>query len=102
MTPDERARLTLYAWMQDTADEEKAEALMASLPPTHWPDLATRQDLESLEHKLEHEIAAVEQRLTAALHRELRSQMKAYIAWSGGLTITLAAFFASVTAVAVR
>jgi hypothetical protein len=48
VAPEERARLTLYHWMQDTADEEKAEALMASLPPTHWPDLATKQDLETL------------------------------------------------------
>lgn len=74
MAPDERARLTLYAWMQDTADEEKAEALMASLPPTQWADLATKQDLELLEHKL---IAVFRGELTSAITAAVTSQTRA-------------------------
>ena len=91
MAPDERARHTLYTWMQETADDEKADALMASLPPTSWPELATKHDLELVEHKL-----------TSAFHTELTGQTKTFIAWTGGLTVTLAAFFATVTAIAVR
>ncbi len=83
MTPDERARLTLYAWMQETADEEKAEALMASLPPTHWPDLATKQDLELLEHKL---IGVFRSELTSAITTAISSQTRA-------ITLQIASLF---------
>ena len=70
MAPDEEARITLYTWMQETADDEKAKALMATLPPTAWPDLATKKDLELLEHKL---TAVFRQELTGAITSQTRT-----------------------------
>lgn len=108
MAPEEQARLTLYGWMQDTADKEKAEALMASLPPTHWPDLATKQDVEALRLAtkqdvealrlatkqdlalLRAEMAALENKLLAAFRGELTA---AITGQTRSITFQLATLF---------
>jgi hypothetical protein len=71
--------------MQDTADDEKADALMATLPPTAWEELATKKDLTVLEHQV-----------TATFHRELTAQTKTFVAWTG----VLMAVFTAVNAIA--
>jgi len=102
MAPGEHARLTLYRWMRETADDDKAEALMASLPPTSWPDLATKHDLAQEVALIRQELALVEERMKATIHQALRDQTKTYIAWTSGLTAILVATFTAITTIAVR
>lgn len=94
MAPAEHARVVLYGWMQDTADRQKAEALMASLPPTDWPDLATKhdiellkKDLEALEHKL---LAVFRAELTSAVTTAITSQTRSITFQVVGLFVAFA------------
>jgi hypothetical protein len=52
MTVDERARHQLYRRLEEVLGIQEAGTLMAQLPPVSVQDLATKQDLEILEHKL--------------------------------------------------
>ena len=62
MAVDEAARRALYDKLEEQLGPEPASTLMASLPPAGLSTLATRQDLEVLEHKL---LAAMRQEINA-------------------------------------
>lgn len=62
MTVDEAARRALFAKLEEQLGPEPASTLMESLPPAGLTTLATRQDLEVLEHKL---LAAMRQEINA-------------------------------------
>jgi hypothetical protein len=53
MTIDDAARLRLYESARRTLGPEEADTLMASLPPSHWDRLATKDDLAHLATKME-------------------------------------------------
>ena len=65
MTIDERARHELFVGCETALGPERAETLMALLPPVGWADVATKQDLVHLEATL-----------IGELHRTLNSQTK--------------------------
>jgi hypothetical protein len=52
MAVDERARHRLYRRLEEVLGTEEAGTLMTQLPPVSIQDLATKRDLEILEHKL--------------------------------------------------
>jgi hypothetical protein len=45
MVIDDRARQNLFIGLDEVLGRERAETLMAHLPPVGWADVATRQDL---------------------------------------------------------
>jgi len=62
MAIDEHARHHLHEMARSTWDDEAADGLMELLPPVGWADVATKRDLEQLEHRLE---ARIDARLSA-------------------------------------
>lgn len=63
MAIDERRRLELADAVKRTLGEEPGLTLMEMLPPVGWADVATKHDLDALEH-----------RLKGAFHREMNAQ----------------------------
>ena len=63
MSVDERSRLQLAEAAKRLLGDEEGITLMELLPSVGWADVATKQDLELLEHKL-----------GERLERELRGQ----------------------------
>ena len=76
MTIDERARHELFLGCETALGPERAETLMALLPPVGWADVATKQDLAHLEERLQAQFEAMEARFMGELHRALNSQTK--------------------------
>jgi len=70
MTVDERARQQLYRKLQEILGEKEATSLMERLPPEGYDQLATKGDLELLEHKLRGEL----HELRSEMHRAFRTQ----------------------------
>jgi hypothetical protein len=53
MSVDEARRLLLHDAAREAWGAEAALVLMEMLPPTGWADVATKQDLDQLEERLE-------------------------------------------------
>lgn len=56
---DERRRNDLYNGLEESLGAERAETLMAFLPPLGWGDVATKQDIASLRQETKQDIALV-------------------------------------------
>jgi hypothetical protein len=76
---DERARHELYLAFEELIGAERADTLMAMLPPVGWADVATkhdvallRVDLTALEERLDARFEALEYKLEARFERGLR------------------------------
>ena len=72
----ESQRLALLNRLCEVLGEEEAKTLMESLPPVHWHNLATKDDIFLLKGDLK----ASEQRLRVEMHSEfvnLRTEMSA-------------------------
>lgn len=52
MPASEKERLTLLNRLIEVLGREEAEQIMDSLPPVHWHDLATKDDINALEQRL--------------------------------------------------
>jgi hypothetical protein len=65
---DERRRHEMYSGLEEHLGAKVADALMQHLPPVGWADVATKQDLDALEARLELKIDASIQR---ALNRQM-------------------------------
>jgi len=76
MPVDERARHLLYRKLEAVLGPEEAGTLMGHLPPAGWADLATKRDLEILEH-----------RLTAKIEQSARR----LVMWTSSMVVALAA-----------
>ena len=67
--------LALHDRLRRSLDDTTAQALMDFLPPTEWPELATRADMQALTARLHGDMAE----LRAELHgemSELRADLK--------------------------
>jgi hypothetical protein len=80
MAVDERARHQLHGKLEAALGPEEAATLMAHLPPTSWPDLATRSDLQVLELKVMEAIARAQTRLMLVM---ISTMLATVIAVSG-------------------
>jgi len=87
MSIDERSRHEMYQRLEAVLGVEAASTLMEHLPPVGWADVATKRDLELLEHKL-----------MSALYRELNAQTRTLMLGMLGMVFTAV----SLTYVAVR
>ena len=56
MAASEQQRLMLRNHLVEILGEEEAEVLMDSLPPVHWRDLATKDDIRASEDRLRTEM----------------------------------------------
>jgi hypothetical protein len=70
MPVDERGRHKLYLAFEHLIGTDKADTLMAMLPPVGWADVATKRDLD-----------AVAFELRAAFERGLREQTRIFVTW---------------------
>jgi len=50
---------------------ERAEAIMSLLPPVGWGEVATKRDLDALEHSIRHEFRTEMAELRTEFHRDL-------------------------------
>lgn len=66
---DERARHDLFAAVQDKLGAEHADTLMSLLPPVGWADVATKDDLRSLEARMDQRFDRVDHRFELIDHR---------------------------------
>ena len=71
MAIDERQRHELYRKLEDTIGDDHADALMSMLPPVGWADVATKQDLEKLELRIESGMHRLEAKLQEAMRHQL-------------------------------
>jgi len=69
---DERTRHELHQRFDELLGVDLAVALMSSLPPTGWGDVATKRDLDELEQRLD-------LRFAARLERGLREQTRTMV-----------------------
>ncbi|HJP64890.1 MAG TPA: hypothetical protein VKA30_01145 [Actinomycetota bacterium] len=83
MSVDERSRYELYQRLEQVLGPKEASTLMEHLPPLGWGDVATKQDLDRLEQRLE-------DRLTASFRAELVSQTRTMILAMLGTVVSLA------------
>jgi hypothetical protein len=70
MAIDERQRHGLYQKLEATIGDEHADTLMSMLPPVGWADVATKQDLEKLELRIEASMARLEARIQEAMRHQ--------------------------------
>jgi len=82
MAIDERSRHSLFQRLEGVLGPIEAETLMSYLPPVGWADVATKQDLISLENRLEN-------RLMTAFHQEMQRNMYSMM----GFFVALAGLF---------
>ena len=64
---DEAARHRLYTDLESALGPDSTSTLMSLLPPVGWADVATKQDLRTLELGLRAEVAD----LRSEMHREI-------------------------------
>jgi hypothetical protein len=69
MAPDERSRLHLADAAKRAFGDDAGITLMELLPPVGWADVATKQDMQAVDRRLE----TVEHRIDE-LAREIRAQ----------------------------
>ena len=109
MAVTEKQRHDLFNKLEEALGPDGAATLMDMLPPAGWADVATKQDLASLQQATKQEIAAlradVERRFDgladvfvtkAELHQELRGQTRTFVGWMVTSQATLAAVVAMI------
>jgi hypothetical protein len=69
MEHDEEARHRLHARLDEVLGAEEAGTLMTSLPPYHWPEVATKTDLREMGQHFDLKLEALEGRLLAEMHK---------------------------------
>lgn len=67
MSVNEAARHQLYATLEATLGPEPTSTLMSLLPPVGWADVATKQDLTSLENAIRADMADLRTELRTGL-----------------------------------
>ena len=80
MPVDDRTRLNLHRKLDAVLGPEEADTLMAHLPPVTWNEVATKDDLRTVETVLRSEMHAGFAELRGEMHAgfaELRGEMHA-------------------------
>jgi hypothetical protein len=58
-----RTRHQLFLRLEEVLGDEEANTLMEHLPPVGWGDVATKRDLEDLEHRIDLRFELAEERV---------------------------------------
>ncbi|MDW3217076.1 MAG: hypothetical protein R8F63_00575 [Acidimicrobiales bacterium] len=53
MAASESTRLRIRQYLIEVMDEEAADAMMESMPPMHWDELATKDDIARLDGRID-------------------------------------------------
>ena len=69
MPASEEERLALLSRLTETLGADAARTLMESLPPTHWDQIATKDDLRALEERLVHKFTGEIHKVTGEIHK---------------------------------
>jgi len=63
MPTDENTRLRIRQYLIDLMDQEAADAMMESMPPIPWTELATKDDIVRLETRFDDKFDTMTERL---------------------------------------
>lgn len=74
MPVDEAARHELHQRLADVLGADATGTLMELLPPVGWADVATRQDLDALGHRVDARLSGVREEM-AELRADVRTSM---------------------------
>ncbi|MDW3214991.1 MAG: hypothetical protein R8G01_13390 [Ilumatobacteraceae bacterium] len=69
MPVDDRTRLNLHRKLEAALGREEADTLMAHLPPVTWNEVATKDDLRTLETVL---TSRIDGAISQAMERQIR------------------------------
>ena len=69
MPVDDRTRLNLHRKLEAALGREEADTLMAHLPPVTWNEVATKDDLHTLETVL---TSRIDGAISQAMERQIR------------------------------
>lgn len=69
MPASEEERLALLSRLTETLGADAARTLMESLPPMHWDQIATKDDLRALEERLVHKFMGEMHKLKSEMHK---------------------------------
>lgn len=89
MAITEQRRHTLYIRLEEALGAEEATTLMEHLPPVGWADVATKDDLTSLEARLEARFLASFGEFKDQMHRDLLSFQRQLVFVLVGVVVTL-------------
>ncbi len=78
MTVDDRTRLNLHRKLDELLGPDDADTLMAHLPPVTWNEVATKDDLRTLE-------AVLTARIDASIARAMERQIRWMVTFNTGL-----------------
>ena len=88
----EGRRLALLNRMREVLGEEEARTLMENLPPVNWHDLATKDDLKTINKAIEANKAAIEANKAAIEASEQRLRVEMHAEFANFRTETSAEF----------
>ncbi len=74
MQTSEHDRHELFRALEQVIGAEPARTLMDQLPPRPWDQVATRDDLRSLEQRIDDRMLALEHRLVAEFRVQIIAQ----------------------------
>ena len=73
MSVSEHERHQLFTWFEEHMGSERAATMMSLLPPVGWGDVATRDDLELLEARVDARFDQFEARIEVRLGQLMRT-----------------------------
>jgi hypothetical protein len=89
MAVDEARRHALHEDARRSFGVESGDALMELLPPVGWADVATKQDLQTLEVKVQNMVLASEHRILFWMFTTVLTTVLAGIGISVGVALSV-------------
>jgi hypothetical protein len=89
MSVDEARRLLLHDAAREAWGADAALVLMEMLPPTGWGDVATRQQLEAVEQRLETKIDVTADRLRLEVTAQIADGQRRMMQWTVATVIAM-------------